>query len=149
MEKLTQMMVKMLSSFQDISLIMVRLMLAYGFYKPALKKINNFDHIVTWFDTGLNLPFPWLMALLATVTEALIVIFMVLGFKARFIAVPGMITMLVAIFLVHWNSGFSTSNNGYEIALYYFLFLSVIATIGPGKYSLDETVLSKWFGSKK
>jgi putative oxidoreductase len=57
--------------------------------------------------------------------------------------------MLVAIFLVHWNSGFSAANNGYEIALYYFLFLSVIATIGPGKYSLDETVLSKWFGSKK
>jgi putative oxidoreductase len=149
MHKLTQMITKMLSSFQDLSLLMVRLMLAYGFFKPALKKINNFDNIVVWFDTGLHLPFPWLMALLATVTEALIVVFMVLGFKSRLIAVPGMITMLVAIFLVHWNLGFSASNNGYEIALYYFLFLSIIATIGPGKYSLDETVLAKWFGSKK
>lgn len=147
MHKLTQTIVKILSSFQDLSLLLVRLTLAYGFFHPAMKKINNFDNIVAWFDTGLHLPFPWLMALLATVTEALIVIFMVLGFKTRFIAVPGMITMLVAIFLVHWDAGFKAANNGYEIALYYFLFLFIIATTGPGKFSLDETVLKKWFGT--
>lgn len=138
MHKLTQTIVKILSSFQDLSLLLVRLTLAYGFYNPALKKINNFDYIVNWFDSSLHLPFPWLMALLATVTEALIVIFMVLGFKTRFIAVPGMVTMLVAIFLVHWHGGFSATNNGFEIPLYYFLMLSVIATTGPGRYSLDR-----------
>lgn len=141
------MMVKALSSFQDLSLLLVRLTLAYGFYGPALKKINNFDYIVTWFGDKLHLPFPYLNAVLATTTEALIVILMVLGFKARFIAVPGMVVMLVAIFLVHWNGGFSAANNGFEIPLYYFLMLSVIATTGPGKFSLDETVLKKWFGS--
>jgi len=138
MGKLTQATVKILSSFQDLSLLLVRLTLAYGFFEPALKKINNFDNIVVWFDTSLHLPFPWLNAVLATVTESLIVIFMVLGFKTRFIAIPGMVTMLVAIFLVHWNGGFSAANNGYEIPLYYFLMLSVIATTGPGKFSISK-----------
>lgn len=138
MEKLNQAIVKILSSFQDLSLLLVRITLAYGFYGPALKKINNFNNIVDWFGSGLGLPFPWLMAILATVTEALIVILMTLGLKARLIAIPGMITMLVAIFLVHWDNGFQASNNGFEIPLYYFLMLSVIATAGPGKYSIDK-----------
>lgn len=147
MEKLTQGIVKLLSSFKDFSLLLVRLTLAHGFYEPALKKLNNFDSIVGWFANSLHLPFPWLNAFMATATEALIVIFMVLGLKSRFIAIPGMVVMLVATFTVHWANGFAASDNGWEIPFYYFTMLSIIATMGPGKISLDETVLKKWFGS--
>lgn len=147
MDKLTQALVKFLSSFQSLSLLLVRLMLAYGFYEPAVKKLSNFDSIVSWFDTGLHLPFPFLNAVLATAAEALGVVFLALGFKTRFIAVPLMVTMVVAVTLVHWKDGFAASGGGYEIPLYYFLMLSILATTGPGKYSLDETVLKKYFGS--
>ncbi len=122
-------------------------MLAYGFYEPAVKKLSNFDQIVQWFDTSLHLPMPYLNAVLATATEALGVVFLILGFKTRLISIPLMIVMVVAITMVHWKGGFSATNGGYEIALYYFLMLFVLATTGPGKYSLDETVLKKYFGT--
>lgn len=137
MNKLTAPIEKLLSSFQDLSLLLMRLALAYGFYEPALKKLTNFDHIVSWFDSSLHLPFPWLNAFMATATEALGVILIALGFKTRLISIPMMVVMIVAIVTVHWKNGFAASANGYEIALYYLLMLFVIATTGPGKFSID------------
>lgn len=147
MHKLTQALVKLLSSFQSLSLLVLRLMLAYGFYEPAIKKLSGFDNIVQWFDTSLHLPFPWLNAVLATATEALGVVLLTLGLGTRLIAIPLMVTMVVAITLVHWKNGFAASAHGYEIPLYYFLMLFTLAAFGPGKYSMDETFLKKYFGS--
>ena len=46
--------------------------------------------------------------------------------------------MAGAIFFVHWQHGFSVANNGFEIPLYYLIFLLILATHGAGKYSLDH-----------
>jgi len=147
MQKLTQALIKFLNSFQDLSLLGIRLILAYGFYDPAIKKLGNFDSVVSWFDQGLHLPFPVLNAVLATATEALGVVLLTLGLGSRFIAIPMIGVMVVAISTVHWTNGFAASNNGFEIPLYYLLMLSVIITLGPGKYSMDETFLKKYFGT--
>ena len=116
----------------------MRLVLAYGFYEPALHKLTGFDSTVAWFANSLHLPFPWLNALLATTTEALGVVFLALGFQTRLICVPLMVTMIVAVTMVHFPHGFACKGNGYEIPLYYFLMLFVLATTGPGKYSIDK-----------
>jgi putative oxidoreductase len=46
--------------------------------------------------------------------------------------------MLGAILFVHIGHGFSSANNGFEIPLYYFIFLIIFASFGAGKYSLDH-----------
>jgi len=46
--------------------------------------------------------------------------------------------MLGAILFVHLQHGFSSANNGFEIPLYYFIFLMIFASYGAGKYSLDH-----------
>lgn len=138
MNQLIQGIEKLLASFQSIALLAMRLILAYGFYEPALKKLTNFSSIVSWFDTGLHLPFPYINAVMATATEALGVIFLALGLKTRLISVPLMVVMLVAITTVHFKNGFAASGNGYEIPLYYLIMLFVLATTGPGKYSIDK-----------
>jgi len=125
------------SSFADLSLLLVRLTLAYGFYEPALKKLSHFEGIVMWFDKGLHLPFPYLNAVLATGAESLGLIALVLGLKTRLFALPLMVTMVVAIIAVHFKNGFHASANGFEIPFYYFIMLSVLLTHGAGKYSLD------------
>lgn len=135
------------SLFQDLSLLIVRLMLAYGFLGPAIKKLNNFDSIVQWFSEGLHLPFPYLNAIMATSTEVSGVILLTLGLFTRFISIPMMIVMLVAITTVHWPDGFQASNNGFEIPLYYLIMLFILLTHGGGKYSLDESLLKKFFTS--
>ena len=70
----------------------------------------GFENTVAWFgntDWGLGLPAPMLLAFLATWTEILGAIFLLIGFATRYITIPLMVTMLVAIFTVHWGNGWS------------------------------------------
>ena len=143
MEKIIQPICKIFSSFQDLSLLIVRLTLAYGFYSPAMNKLNNFDNVVGWFQDGLHLPFPWLNALLATSTEVAGVFLLLFGFMTRFISIPMMVVMIVAITTVHWSNGFAASDNGFEIPLYYLIMLFILLTHGAGKYSLDGLCCKK------
>lgn len=142
-EKSMKSLIKLFSSFQDISLLFVRLILAYGFYGPAMKKLSNFSGVVQWFSEGLHLPFPYINAIMAVGTEVSGVVLLTLGLMTRFISIPMMVVMIVAISTVHWVNGFPASNNGYEIPLYYLIMLFLLCTTGPGKISLDELVLKK------
>jgi putative oxidoreductase len=86
----------------------LRLFLAPIFISAGLTKAASFESTVAWFgnpDWGLGLPLPWLMAFLATATELVGGLMLLFGVATRFIAIPLMFTMLVAIFSVHWGSG--------------------------------------------
>ncbi len=86
----------------------LRLYLAPVFWVAGNNKLNGFDNIVQWFgnsDWGLGLPAPYLMAVLATATEVVGAVLLLFGVGVRWVSVPLMITMLVAIFMVHWENG--------------------------------------------
>lgn len=138
-----------LASLQDFSKLFIRLILAYGFYEPAMNKINNFSSIVTWFRDGLHLPFPEINAALATGTEIAGVFLLALGLATRLISLPLMVVMIVAVVTVHGFEHFSAADNGFEIPLYYFLMLFTLVSGGAGKLSLDETLFKNIFGSEK
>ncbi|MGD8743349.1 MAG: DoxX family protein [Granulosicoccaceae bacterium] len=86
----------------------LRLYLAPIFWMAGKSKFDDFESTAAWFgnpDWGLGLPFPELMAFLATTTELLGAILLLVGFAVRWISIPLMVTMLVAIFSVHWENG--------------------------------------------
>jgi uncharacterized membrane protein YphA (DoxX/SURF4 family) len=88
--------------------LLLRFYLAPVFIAAGLTKLMTFPDTVSWFgnpDWGLGLPLPWLMAALATWTELLGGLLLLLGLGTRLIAVPLMITMLVAALAVHWDNG--------------------------------------------
>ena len=114
-------------------------MLAYGFYTPAMMKLKDVDAIGGWFES-MGYPLPYVNAYMATATEGLGVILLILGLGTRIIAVPLMVTMLVAIFTVHYANGFAAGDNGYEIPLYYLLMLFTLFVIGPGRISVDHLI---------
>lgn len=126
-----------LSSGQSISLFLARLAVAYGFYEPAMTKWSDIKSVAEWFGS-IGIPFPTLNAYMAASTEILGVILLTLGLFTRLISVPLIIIMIVAISTVHLSNGFSAGNNGYEIPLYYMLFLALFASLGAGKLSLDH-----------
>ena len=128
--------------FKSFSLLLIRIALAYGFYGPALIKWSNIEATVEWF-ASLGIPFPVFSTFLVASFEVMAVVLLLLGFFTRFIAIPLMVIMLVAIFTVHIENGFSVENNGFEIPLYYFFFLSILATHGAGKYSIDYRFTKK------
>lgn len=121
---------------KDISLLFIRLILAYGFLNPALMKVKDVSSIAEWFES-INIPLPMLNAYLATGTEILGVILLTLGLFTRIISIPLIITMIVAIVTVHWSNGFEAGENGFEIPLYYIIMLFALIAFGSGKFSVD------------
>ncbi len=126
---------------KNIILLLSRILLAYGFSLPALLKINDLKGTVVWFES-ISIPFPTLFAYLVSGLESVGIILLILGLFTRYISILLGFVMIGAIMFVHLPNGFSASNGGFEIPLYYFIFLMIFATYGAGKYSLDR-VLSK------
>jgi putative oxidoreductase len=125
-----------LSNGQSVSLLFARLAVAYGFYEPAMMKWADIGAIAEWFGS-MGMPFPTLNAYMAATTEIVGVVLLTLGLFTRLISIPLMVVMVVAIVTVHLPHGFSAGDNGFEIPLYYMLFLALFASLGAGKLSLD------------
>ena len=125
-----------LSQGQSLSLFFARIAVAFGFYDPAMQKWSDIESVASWFGS-MGIPFPTLNAYMAASTEILGVILLTLGLFTRLISIPLIIVMVVAIATVHLGNGFSAGDNGFEIPLYYMLFLALFASLGAGKLSLD------------
>ena len=136
---------KLLAGF-DLTLLLIRIVLAYGFYSTAVMKLNNITGVAEWFGS-LGIPMPTLNAYLAASTESVGVVLLSLGLATRLISIPLIIVMIVAIVTVHWANGFEAGNNGYEIPLYYLLMLLTLLIKGAGKISLDR-IFKKWLMGK-
>lgn len=86
----------------------LRLYLVPIFWMAGTKKLADMDSIVAWFgnsDWGLGLPFPTLLAWLATLTEVGGAILLFFGLATRWISIPLLITMIVAAASVHLQNG--------------------------------------------
>lgn len=86
----------------------LRLYLVPVFWVAGMNKVNGFENTVAWFgnpDWGLGLPFPELMAFLATATEVVGAVLLLIGLGVRWICIPLLVTMLVAAFSAHWENG--------------------------------------------
>ena len=84
-----------------------------------------------------------LMALLAGSGEFFGGLALAIGLLARPAAAVTAFTMLVALFVVHFDNGFFLSNNGYEYALVLATTSIAILLTGAGRFSMDHLVLQR------
>jgi putative oxidoreductase len=97
-------------AFEGIAPLLLRLYLAPVMIQGGWTKYQSFEGIVDWFgnaDYGLGLPFPFVLAFLATAAELVGGIFLLVGLATRWVSIPLMVTMLVAVFSVHWPNGWA------------------------------------------
>jgi putative oxidoreductase len=134
--------VEFTNSMQSFILLLVRLVIAYGFYKPAITKWNDMGSVVGWFSF-LGVPFSDINAYVVASIEISGVVLLTLGLFTRFISIPLIFVMIGAIFIVHLENGFSAVINGYEVPMYYIIFLLVLLSNGAGKFSLDRLFFKK------
>jgi putative oxidoreductase len=92
-------------------------------------------------SVGLNPGF--LMALLAGSAEFFGGVALILGLLTRPAAAISAVTMLVALFWVHWGKGFFLDTHGIEYALALLSATTALAFIGGGRYSLDALIVSE------
>jgi len=86
----------------------LRIYLAPIFWMAGTSKFSSFEDTAAWFgnkEWGLGLPMPEVMTFLAAGTEVAGAVMLILGLGVRWISLPLMVTMLVAIFAVHLQHG--------------------------------------------
>ena len=99
-----------LQTLDGLAPLALRLYLVPVFWMAGTQKIAGIDSTIEWFgnpDWGLGLPFPTLLAYLAAYTEAIGALLLLIGLATRWITIPLMVTMLVAVFAVHWGNGWA------------------------------------------
>lgn len=91
-----------------IAPLLFRVYLAPIFIQAGYGKLSAFESTAQWFgnpDYGLGLPYPELMTALAGGTELIGGWLLLFGFATRWVAIPLMITMVVAAVTAHWQYG--------------------------------------------
>ena len=97
-----------LQHLDGLAPLALRLYLVPIFWMAGTQKLAGIDSTIEWFgnpEWGLGLPAPELLAYMAAYTEAIGALLLLLGLATRWISIPLIVTMLVAIFAVHWDSG--------------------------------------------
>ncbi len=95
----------------------LRLYLVPVFWMAGTKKLADIESTAAWFgnpDWGLGLPFPELMAWMASLTEAGGAIMLLFGIGVRWISIPLLVTMIVAAVTVHLQNGWLAIAEGSE-----------------------------------
>ena len=127
--------------FDFIALLAIRLYLLPVLYEGAQSKVLGFSNTVAWFAAshaqgGLDLPFPTLLAFLATSTEVAGLILIALGLFTRLIAIPMIVVMSVASMMVHWSHGWlAIASNNMESAQRMSSFIHWLSINFPGRYN--------------
>lgn len=126
------------SSNIDIALLILRVVIG------GLMLVHGFPKMLTLFS-GEPIQFPALigtpelsmaMAVFAEVVCSLLIIF---GLGTRLATIPLIITMLVAVFLVHGADPFAKQ----EMGIHYLLAYVVLLITGSGKYSIDQLLTTR------
>ena len=94
--------------FDFLAPLALRLYLAPVFWMAGTSKLADIESTAAWFgnpDWGLGLPYPTVLAWLAASSEVVGAILLVIGLAVRWVSIPLMLTMVVAMISVHWQYG--------------------------------------------
>jgi len=105
------------------------MMLGHGV--PKLMKLFTESPIKFADPIGVGVTFS---LILAVFSEVVCSVFIMIGYKVRFMAIPLVITMAVAAFMVHGSDPWMRK----EKAVLYLVTYIVMALMGSGKLSLDD-----------
>lgn len=124
----------------DLALLILRIaagltMAAHG----ANKFKSGLSGVARWFDSMGMRPGK-LHATFAAGGEVLSGLFLAAGLLTSFAALGFVGLMTVAAVTVHIEKGFFILDEGWEYVFIIAVFAIVVATVGPGDWSLDEAI---------
>lgn len=149
-------------NYKQWSPLFLRLIIGVGFIAHGWAKLSSgapagFEKLLS----QLAIPFPYLISWVVSLVEVLGGLAIFVGFYVGITALPLICTMLVAMFTIHVNYGFSSVKTigltpqaplfgppGYEINLLYIAGLISIILTGAGVYSMDSLLADKINASK-
>tara|TARA_R100001369_G_scaffold90003_1_gene128361 strand:+ start:438 stop:809 length:372 start_codon:yes stop_codon:yes gene_type:complete len=122
-----------MNSTYHFGLLFLRLTFSGMMLTHGIPKLLNLVQGDIQFGDPIGLG-PAVSLILAVIGEAICPLLIILGLKTRIAAIPTIITMAVAAFIVHGSDPLGTK----EMALLYLFGFTVIALLGSGRFSLDR-----------
>jgi putative oxidoreductase len=130
-----------------LGMLGLRLLLAWEFWEAGVEKFNGDN----WF-AGIQdaFPFPFSMVpvdiswFLATWTELIGAVALVIGLGTRFFSLSLIILTIIAWASVHAGNGYNVCDNGFKLPLMYLLMFVPLLLSGPGKLSLDHWLAQRF-----
>jgi putative oxidoreductase len=133
--------------------VFLRLVVGYGFVQHGVAKLLRGPDAFAGLLQRLGVPVPHLLSWLTILTEVLGGLAVFLGVFVMLVCLPMAIVLLTAIFMVHWQYGFSsvklvavTSAGaqfgpvGYETNLLYLAALVCLVMGGPGPLAIQGLI---------
>lgn len=130
--------------------VFLRLMVGFGFIEHGYAKLLKGPEAFAFILHALGVPAPHWMAWVVILTELLGGLAVLVGAFVPLVSIPMAIVLLVAIFSVHWQYGFSSIKllevtpagakfgpPGYECDLLYLACLAALVLLGSGPFSID------------
>lgn len=122
----------MKTNYNDLALLILRVGFGSLILTHGIPKINMLSNPSDFGDPiGIGATLSLILALIGEVVAPILII---IGFKTKWAAIPTLMTMAVAAFIVHSQDNFSIK----EMALLYLIAFIVIFLAGPGKYAIDN-----------
>lgn len=116
----------------DLGLLILRIGFAGMLLTHGIPKINLlFESPIKFADPiGVGETTTLILALIGEVVAPILIL---IGFKTKLATIPSIITMFVAIFVIHASDPIDVK----EKAILYLVVFLVIFLTGAGKYSID------------
>lgn len=120
--------------YHDLAILILRVSLGAGMlFSHGLSKLTGFSSMSGSFPDPLGLGSPVSLGL-AVFAEVFCALFVALGLLTRWVTIPLMVTMLVAIFIIHATDPWKSK----ELAFLYLAGYVAIWLLGPGRFSMDK-----------
>ncbi|MDH3754157.1 MAG: DoxX family protein [Acidimicrobiia bacterium] len=137
----------------NLALLVARLSFGLMLFYHGYNKVfggGGISGTARWFD-GMGMRPGTLNAWMAALTEMGSGLLLAAGLLTSFAAAGGVALMVVAAYTVHLKNGFMILNEGWEYVFIIAIGVVLIATIGPGEWSLDDSIgiaddLDNWTG---
>lgn len=127
--------------------IAIRLLLAWEFWESGMMKFQGSN----WFSQVQDdFPFPFnvipveISWFLATWSELLGAIALVIGLGTRFFSLTLIILTVVAWVAVHAGNGYNVCDNGYKLPLIFLVLFLPLLFSGAGEASVDYWIAKKF-----
>jgi putative oxidoreductase len=130
-----------------LSMLVLRLLLAYEYWESGVEKFhgdNWFAQIQEQFPFPFNVVPTDISWFLATWSELLGAIALVIGLGTRFFSVSLIILTIAAWASVHADNGYNVCSNGFKLPLIYLVMFIPLLLSGPGKLSLDHLIAKRF-----
>lgn len=128
--------------YPDLAALILRV--GFGLYMLLGHGLSKFMNLIEGgtikFPSILGLP-PSVCLALAVFAEFVACILIIVGYKTRLAALPVIITMAIAAFMIHGGDPFfmqKAEGGSKEPAMIYLIGFLAIYLLGSGKYSLDD-----------